>query len=66
MTNEQARELTTGQRVYWDGDRDDCGIVTALLTHGVTVTWKNETSVEAYPNGRSLAFSDCTMLELAS
>ena len=41
MTGDQSRLLKVGDRVCWQKDESDRGIVAAMNWAGVTVTWDN-------------------------
>jgi hypothetical protein len=41
MTGDQSRLLNVGDRVCWNGDRNDQGTVTEKNWAGVTVRWDN-------------------------
>jgi hypothetical protein len=41
MTGDQSRQLSVGDRVYWNTDKNDQGTVTEKDWAGVTVKWDN-------------------------
>jgi hypothetical protein len=41
MTVTESKSLTKGNRVYWQGDAADYGIITETSWNGVTIAWSN-------------------------
>lgn len=41
MTGDQSRLLSVGDRVCWNSDKNDLGIVTEKNWAGVTIKWDN-------------------------
>jgi hypothetical protein len=41
MTGQESRLLKVGDRVMWNADKNDAGIVTSKNWAGVTIRWDN-------------------------
>ncbi len=60
MTGHEARGLAAGDRVAYEGDSDDLGMVAATFRLGVTVRWDRHWRLPT-----PLRFDDCHAIERA-
>jgi hypothetical protein len=56
MTGDQSRGLTVGDRVCWNADKNDQGIVTEKNWAGVTIKWDNRSE-------QAILHNDMTQVE---
>jgi hypothetical protein len=58
MTGDQSRTLNVGDRVFWDEDRTDQGVVTEKNWAGVVIKWDKR-------DQQSILHNDMTRISLA-
>ena len=57
MTGEQSRKLKVGNRVNWNADQNDLGIITEVDWAGVSIKWDNREQQSVLHNDMTLISS---------